>query len=88
MLLTFLEAKNILRHRDRLPNKDLKLRVVTLLSIWDPFPFEILTNALGFGTVVSNFADFLCSCLALELPEDLEEEEEETVKRGRLRGVV
>lgn len=86
MLLTFLEAKNILRHRDRLPNKDLKLRDVTLFSIRDPFPFEIVTNALGFGPELSNSADFLCPGLALEPPEDLEEEE--AVKRGRLRGVV
>lgn len=85
MLRTFLEAKNILRHRDRFPKKDLKLRVVILFSSSDRFPFELLTNLLGFGLALSNFRGFLSPCLAVDL-ELLEEGEEEAVKRGRFCG--
>ncbi|KAM2329979.1 hypothetical protein ACFX1X_020873 [Malus domestica] len=101
MLLTFLEAKKILRHRDRLPNKDLKLRVVTLLSSCDRFPLEFLTNVVGFGFRFgfgrSNFTGFQSPCLALGLELLLGEEGgggggggggEEAVKRDRFRGFV
>lgn len=77
MLLTFLEAKKILRHRDRLLNKDLKLKVVTLLSSCDRFPLEFLTDVVGFGFQFgpSNFTGFLSPCLALGLELLLGEEE-------------
>ena len=68
MLLTFLEAKNILRQRDRLPNKDLKLRAGL---VWDR-ELELSENVFGCEVELSEFEDFCILCLGLE-----EEEEEE-----------
>lgn len=61
MLLTFLEAKNILRHKARLPNKDLKLGAGLLRD-----PVSDLTNdAFGCEVEVSDVTEFLVLCLAL-----------------------
>ena len=83
MLLTFLEAKNILLHRDRCPvDEDLKLRAVTVFSLLDPLPFETLTNAVDPGSLPSKSDGFFSPGFAPGLPEDLEDDEH-AVKRGR-----
>ncbi|KAF3432176.1 hypothetical protein FNV43_RR26915 [Rhamnella rubrinervis] len=91
MLLTFLEANNILRHRDRLPNNDLKLSL-RVLWLWDRLPSESPANAVfGFDPEheESSSTDLIRICLALGAPEDEEEVRKDvTITRCRLRGVV
>ena len=82
MLLSFLEAKNILRQRDRFPDKDLKLRGDLVLDR----EFGLADNVFGCEVESSESTDFVSLCLGFE-----EEEEEEWCRekiRGRFGGVV
>lgn len=82
MLLSFLEAKNILRQRDRFPYKDLKLRGGLVLDR----EFGLAENVFGCEVESSESNDFVSLCLGFE-----EEEEEERCRekiRGRFGGVV
>ena len=91
MLLTFLDANNILRHRARLPNNDLKLRLRVLL-LWDRFPSESAANAVfGFDPEhkESSSTDLIRFCFAPGAPDDEEELRKEVITiRCRLVGVV
>jgi hypothetical protein len=73
MLLTFLEAKNIRRHKARFPNKDLKLRAGLLRDRVS----DSTNEAFGWEVELSKFTDFLVLCLALAATGGVEEEEEE-----------
>ena len=80
MLLSFLEAKNILHQRDRFPNKDLKLRGSLILDR----EIGLAENVFGCEVESSKSNDFVSLCLGFE-------EEEEWCKEkiwGRFGGVV
>lgn len=77
MLLSFLEAKNILRQRDRSPYKDLKLRGGLVLDR----EFGLAENVFGCEVESSESNDFVSLCLGFE-----EEEEEEEWCREKIRG--
>lgn len=82
MLLSFLEAKNILRQRDRFPNKDLKLRGGLVLD--RELGLAETENVFGCEVESSESNDFDSLCLGFE-------EEEEWCRekiRGRFGGVV
>ncbi|PON35070.1 hypothetical protein PanWU01x14_339150 [Parasponia andersonii] len=87
MLLTFLEAKNILRQRDRFPNKVLKLSL-RFLSLSDPFPRTVSNFELVQGP--STCTDFLSPCLGpgTRVGDEEESRKEEALKRCRFRWVV
>jgi hypothetical protein len=61
MLLTFLEVKNILLHKARLPNKDLKLRAGILRDRVS----DLSNDAFRCEVELSDVTDFLVLCLAL-----------------------
>ena len=83
MLLSFLEAKNILRQRDRFPDKDLKLRGDLVLDR----EFGLADNVFGCEVESSESTDFVSLCLGFEEEEEEEEWCREKI-RGRFGGVV
>lgn len=85
MLLSFLEAKNILRQRDRFPNKDLKLRGGLVLD--REFGLAETENVFGCEVESSESNDFVSLCLGFEEEEEEEEWCREKI-RGRFGGVV
>ena len=87
MLLTFLEAKKILLHRDRFPNKALKLRL-RFLSLSGRLLKIVSDSELEHEQ--SNRTDFLTPCLGQGTRVGDEEEfrREEALKRCRFGGVV
>ncbi|PON66658.1 LOW QUALITY PROTEIN: hypothetical protein TorRG33x02_267200 [Trema orientale] len=86
MLLTFLDAKKILRQRDRFPNKVLKLSL-RFLSLSDPFPRTVSDFELVQG--LSTCTD-LSPCLGpgTRVGDEEESRKEEALKRCRFRWVV